>query len=283
MSLLVLLAGQPAARRGGRDRAGAGSSAATWRRAGGELVVPAYAVEPLPAGAVVPVADRRTNILDRAAVAAALRAALERARHAARAASRWSFPIWPRRCRWCASTRSRRGATTSISSCAGRCEKSAPFPVEDACVTYTPGAQLPDGGARVRRRGGAARHRRGVRRRLRRRPALTRGSSTWRRSASSTCFWPRRRAARGDWLLVHMRPEYTSIAILRGGDVIFFRNRPEGDDESAHRRRAPDGDVLPGSAGRPGLRARAARWQRARGRVAADGARAASKSGWACA
>ena len=29
-----------------------------------------------------------------------------------------------------------------------------------------------------------------------------------------------------------MRPTYTSIAIVRGEDVIFFRNRPEGDDES---------------------------------------------------
>ena len=29
-----------------------------------------------------------------------------------------------------------------------------------------------------------------------------------------------------------MRPEYTSIAIMRGGDMIFFRNRPEGDEES---------------------------------------------------
>jgi hypothetical protein len=30
---------------------------------------------------------------------------------------------------------------------------------------------------------------------------------------------------------VHMRPEYTSIAIVRGEHMIFFRNRPEGDEE----------------------------------------------------
>jgi len=35
----------------------------------------------------------------------------------------------------------------------------------------------------------------------------------------------------GDWLIVHMRPEYTSIAILRGQDLIFFRNQAEGDGE----------------------------------------------------
>ena len=37
----------------------------------------------------------------------------------------------------------------------------------------------------------------------------------------------------GDWLVVHLRPEYTSIVIMRGEHVIFFRNRPEGDEEPA--------------------------------------------------
>lgn len=31
----------------------------------------------------------------------------------------------------------------------------------------------------------------------------------------------------GDWLLVHTTPAYTSLAVLRGADVIFFRNRGE--------------------------------------------------------
>ena len=39
-------------------------------------------------------------------------------------------------------------------------------------------------------------------------------------------------APAGDWLVVHLRPDYTSIVIMRGGDVIFFRNRPEGDEAS---------------------------------------------------
>ncbi|HKT81877.1 MAG TPA: pilus assembly protein PilM [Vicinamibacterales bacterium] len=34
----------------------------------------------------------------------------------------------------------------------------------------------------------------------------------------------------GDWLLINVAPEYASIAILRGADLIFFRNRAsEGD------------------------------------------------------
>jgi Tfp pilus assembly PilM family ATPase len=34
-------------------------------------------------------------------------------------------------------------------------------------------------------------------------------------------------APAGDWLLVHVRPDYTSIAIARGEVPIFYRTRPE--------------------------------------------------------
>jgi Tfp pilus assembly PilM family ATPase len=36
----------------------------------------------------------------------------------------------------------------------------------------------------------------------------------------------------GDWLVVHLRPDSTSIVIMRGTDVIFFRNRPEADENA---------------------------------------------------
>ncbi len=36
----------------------------------------------------------------------------------------------------------------------------------------------------------------------------------------------------GDWLLVHMRPGYTSLAIVRDSELIFFRSRPEGGADS---------------------------------------------------
>jgi type IV pilus assembly protein PilM len=35
-----------------------------------------------------------------------------------------------------------------------------------------------------------------------------------------------------DWLLVHMQPQYTSLAIVRGEHLIFYRNRPEDDEAS---------------------------------------------------
>jgi Tfp pilus assembly PilM family ATPase len=39
------------------------------------------------------------------------------------------------------------------------------------------------------------------------------------------------RAADDDWLLVHMRPEYTSLAIMRGSSLLSFRSRPAADGE----------------------------------------------------
>jgi hypothetical protein len=37
-------------------------------------------------------------------------------------------------------------------------------------------------------------------------------------------------APAGDWLLVHATPTYTTLAVLRGGELIFFRNREEDSD-----------------------------------------------------
>ena len=36
--------------------------------------------------------------------------------------------------------------------------------------------------------------------------------------------------ADGDWLVIHMQPTYTSVVILRGRNVIFFRSSTDADD-----------------------------------------------------
>jgi len=46
------------------------------------------------------------------------------------------------------------------------------------------------------------------------------------------CYLAGGRVPTGDWLLIQMRPDYTSIAIMRGGDVIFFRNKGEGEGDT---------------------------------------------------
>jgi hypothetical protein len=38
--------------------------------------------------------------------------------------------------------------------------------------------------------------------------------------------------AEGDWLLVHVRPDYTSVAIVRRGAVIFFRSLSADDGDT---------------------------------------------------
>ena len=37
--------------------------------------------------------------------------------------------------------------------------------------------------------------------------------------------WATAPAASGDWLLVHVGAEYATLAVVRGGDLVFFRNR----------------------------------------------------------
>ena len=99
-------------------------------------------------------------------------------------------------------------------------------------MTYTPGVRGADGSAEflvvTARRERGRRVRSGVRRgQGLRRPRRSRDASAW-----SICSSVPRTCPTGDWLVVHLRPDYTSIVIMRGGDVIFFRNRPEGDEAS---------------------------------------------------
>ena len=104
--------------------------------------------------------------------------------------------------------------------------KAAPFPIEEAQVSYVAGRRGAADGPGIRRVAGPARRHRGIRRRSARRPARRPASSISRPSTSSTrCSRRRRGAAPADWLLVNVAPDYASIAILRGPHLIFFRSR----------------------------------------------------------
>ena len=203
------------------------SAAAIAARSGGPRVQ-AYASEPLPAGSVTASLGAR-NLLDRDAVTGAVRAVLARigARPARVAlvipdlAGKVSVVrferVPPRRddldqlVRW-------------------QIRKSLPFPIEDACVTYTAGRRGPDGSEFIvvaARRDVVSEYEEacvaaGVHAGL---VELATFSVLNLTLAAGT-------ATEGDWLVVHMRPEYTSIAIVRDGDLIFFRNRPEDDEET---------------------------------------------------
>jgi len=195
---------------------------------GSGLVVQGYAAEALPPGAVTP-SLTATNVHNRAAVVAALRAALDRAGSRPRRAalvlpdlaakvSLIRFETLPSRdedleqlVRW-------------------QVKKASPFPIEDAAVTYSPGSRAADGGTELlvvsARRDVVAEYE-AVCEALKIEAGLV--------DLATLCvvnLFLGGDVPAGDWLIVHLRPESTSIVIMRGSDVIFFRNRPEGDEAS---------------------------------------------------
>jgi Tfp pilus assembly PilM family ATPase len=204
-------------------------SAATVTSRRTQLAIQSYAVDGLPANAVS--ASLTTpNIIDRAAVTAALRGVIGRlgskpARVAliipdvAAKVSVIRFERVPARrddldqlVRW-------------------QMRKAAPFPIDDACVTYSPGVRGTDGSGEfvvVMARNDVIRGYEDVCTDA----GLHAGLVDIATFAVVNLTLASARTIEGDWLIVHRRPEYTSIAIVRGGDLIFFRNRPEEDEES---------------------------------------------------
>jgi type IV pilus assembly protein PilM len=205
------------------------SAAAITSSFGGDVLVSGYAVEALPAEAVVASLTSH-NVADRRTVAAAVRAALGRlGTRVSRVAlvipdisakvSLVRFDKVPQRrddldqmVRW-------------------QIRKSAPFAVEDACVTYTSGARSSDGGAEfivVLARRNVVEEYEGVCQDA----GCYAGLVDIATFSVLNLFLASGHRPTGDWLAVHMRPEYTSISIMRDDDLIFFRNRYEGEEES---------------------------------------------------
>jgi Tfp pilus assembly PilM family ATPase len=203
-------------------------SVATMASRGSGLVIQSYASEPLRRGAVLPALTSH-NILDRAAVVAALRAALDR------------LGSRPKRVALVIPDVAARVSLVRFEQVPARREdldqlvrwqlrKAAPFPIEDACVTYSPGAHGIEGAEFI-----AALARRDV---IEEYEGVCAGAGVYAGLVDLATVSVLNLFVAGshppphDWLVVHMRPEYTSLAIMRGEHVIFFRNRPEGDDEA---------------------------------------------------
>ena len=196
---------------------------------GGGLAVQAYAVEPLPAGAVV-ASLTSSNIHDRAAVVSALRSALNRA------------GTRPRRVALVIPDLSAKVSLVRFDTLPARREdldqlvrwqikKASPFPLEEALVTSTPGARGADGSAEfliVTARRDVVAEYEAVCDELK----IYAGLVDLATLSVVNLFLGGAEVPDGDWLVVHLRPDYTSIVIMRGEHVIFFRNRPEGDDAS---------------------------------------------------
>lgn len=195
---------------------------------GSQLAISAYASQPLPSGVVV-ASLSSPNILDRRRVVETLREVIGRLGgrpkrvalvipDVSAKVSLLKFDEVPQR----------RDDLDQLVKWQVR--KSAPFAIEDASVTYAPGARLADGAEYVVE---LARH------------DIVRDYETVCGNAGIyaglvdiatmsvlNLYLGSEPAPTGDWLVVHMRPGYTSLAILRGKDLIFFRNRPDGEGET---------------------------------------------------
>jgi type IV pilus assembly protein PilM len=219
------------------------------RQAGG-WVVGAYGSEPLPPGAVTP-ALNATNIHDSRAVTAALRSAFDKLGARPR---RIALVIPDSAAKLSLLRFEKIPADADLEQLIRwQMRKAAPFKTEDAQVSWVPAAPIAGGGREylvtVARRdiiesymhacaeagadagvvdlaslnlinatlasGG---------------DAGSSGSTTGFSAGSETS----RAASRGDWLIVHVAPDYATLAIVRNQDVIFFRTRQlEGEADLA--------------------------------------------------
>lgn len=195
-------------------------SAAILDRRGGRSVIAAHAVEPLPDGAVVP-ALTALNTHDRAAVVDALKRVIERVGRPRRVGlvvpdlvakvSLIRFEQIPPRAqdldqlvRW-------------------QVKKTAPFPIEDAQVSYEPALRTADGHEFL-----VSIARRDV---IEEYEGLVAEAGAYAGLVDLSTFnvinvvLAGTAAPSGDWLLVNVAADYASVALMRGQHVIFFRNR----------------------------------------------------------
>jgi type IV pilus assembly protein PilM len=186
----------------------------------GRPVVASYASEPLTAGAVEPSLTAR-NLVDRDAVTAAVARVLERTGHPRRVGLVLPDPVAKVSLVRFEHVPSRPADLEQLIRWQVR--KAAPFPIDQAQVSYTPGAHGADGTEFV-----VSVARRDI---IEEYEALCTAAGAHPGVVDLATFNVINAVLAGsaarleDWLLVHVAPGYASIAILRGGDLIFFRNR----------------------------------------------------------
>jgi Tfp pilus assembly PilM family ATPase len=193
-----------------------------WR--GDAAVVSSHAVEPLPAGLVTP-ALTAANIADVSAVGRVIAQALARVGGRGRRAA-LVVPDTVAKVSLVRFDKAPAQTADLLDLVRWQIRKSAPFSLEQGVVSYTPGAMLPDGGREfvvsaarldvIAQYEQACAHA-GLHAGL---VDLATFSIINAVMAAPTC-------PADDWLLVHATPTYTTLAVLRDRDVIFFRQRED--------------------------------------------------------
>jgi Tfp pilus assembly PilM family ATPase len=191
---------------------------------GDSPVVGACGAEPLPAGALVP-SLTGTNIADRTPVVRALSRVFERMATRPRRVA----VIIPDNVAKVSIVRFEKVPPNSADLRQLVCwhvRKAAPFRIEDAQVTFAPGAAV-DGGGRefivaVAKRDIVAEYEQAL---------LAAGANAGLVDLATfgliNLVLAAGRPPAGDWLLVNVTSEYSTMGIMRGSDLIFYRNRIE--------------------------------------------------------
>ena len=197
----------------------------------GTAIVSAHATEPMPPGALVP-SLTTTNVHNRPAVVNVIRQVLEQTGRPRRIGL--VVPDLVAKVSFVRFEQPPSRAADLEQLVRWQVRKTAPFAVEDAQVSFVPGLKAADGQEFVVS--------------LARRAVVEEYESICAEAGAhagivdlatfnviNAVMAPARpvlaSGADADWLLVNIAPDYASIAILRGANLIFFRNRVAGGEE----------------------------------------------------
>jgi type IV pilus assembly protein PilM len=191
-------------------------------RQGGSHTVAGYAVERLMPGVVTP-ALNSVNIHDEEAAATAVRSALEKLGTRARRVAL----VIPDTAAKISLLRFEKvpGASDLDQLIRWQVRKAAPFKPEDAEISWVPASALPEGGREFL----VTLARRDIIESYERACAAAGAQAGIVDLATlnliNAVLAAPATAPSGDWLVVHVAPDYATLAIVRGRDLIFFRTR----------------------------------------------------------
>jgi type IV pilus assembly protein PilM len=194
---------------------------------GQSRVVAAYASEALPSGAVEP-ALNAVNVHDPAALAAGLRSTLE---HLGKGSRRVALVLPDSVAKVSLIRFEKVPAKVQDLDQLIRWQvrKAAPFRIEDAQVAWQPGIAVPGGGREflvtVARRDIILSYERACE------AAGTYAGIVDLASFNLVNAVLASGSFGGDWLLVHVAADYATLAVVRGGDVVSFRNRAAASEQ----------------------------------------------------
>jgi type IV pilus assembly protein PilM len=193
--------------------------------AGRDVVISSYAVEPLPAGVVTP-ALNAANVSDAAALASTIKSALQKVAGRARRVA-LVVPDTAAKISLIRFEKVPAKQSDLEQLIRWQVRKTAPFRVEDAQMSWVRGVDL-DGGGRefvvaMARRDLIESYERACEE-----AGVHAGIVDTASFSLINAQLAAGGSASGDWLLVHLASDYVTLAVVRGPNLVFFRNRTIG-------------------------------------------------------